>query len=192
MRGQSCFLYCSHMNSLFNIRDGECGGWLPLTSPTAPAPQCLLGRNLPDGFQIADFVPPGLRNLYLDKACLLVECRAENILFHKANPQSSNNCYRRVWGILRLAKATLRSEVKWSHSVASDSLRPHGHQGPPSMGFSRQEYWSGLPFPSPGNLPDPGIKPGLPHCRQTLFRLSLQGSPRNRSQSEMRNQCLNS
>ena len=33
------------------------------------------------------------------------------------------------------------------------------HQAPLSMGFSRQEYWSGLPFPSPGNLPDPGIKP---------------------------------
>ena len=31
------------------------------------------------------------------------------------------------------------------------------HQAPLSMGFSRQEYWSGLPFPSPGNLPDPGI-----------------------------------
>jgi len=30
------------------------------------------------------------------------------------------------------------------------------HQAPPSMGFSRQEYWSGLPFPSPGGLPDPG------------------------------------
>ena len=33
---------------------------------------------------------------------------------------------------------------------------------PSSMGFSRQEYWSGLPFPSPVNLPDPGIKPGSP------------------------------
>ena len=32
----------------------------------------------------------------------------------------------------------------------------------PSMGFSRQEYWSGLPFPSPGDLPDPGIEPGSP------------------------------
>ena len=31
-----------------------------------------------------------------------------------------------------------------------------------SMGFSRQEYWSGLPFPSPGDLPNPGIKPGSP------------------------------
>jgi len=32
------------------------------------------------------------------------------------------------------------------------------HQAPPSMGFSRQEYWSGLPFPSPGDLSDPGIE----------------------------------
>ena len=34
------------------------------------------------------------------------------------------------------------------------------HQAPLSMGFSRQEHWSGLPLPSPGDLPDPGIKPG--------------------------------
>ena len=36
------------------------------------------------------------------------------------------------------------------------------HQAPPSMGFSRQEYWSGLPFPSPGNFPNPGIEPRSP------------------------------
>ena len=36
------------------------------------------------------------------------------------------------------------------------------YQAPPSMGFSRQECWSGLPFPSPGDLPDPGIDPGSP------------------------------
>ena len=43
---------------------------------------------------------------------------------------------------------------------------------PLSMGFSRQEYWSGLPFPSPGNLPDPGIKPTSPFScigRQILY-----------------------
>ena len=34
------------------------------------------------------------------------------------------------------------------------------YQASPSMGFSRQEYWSGLPFPSPGDLPDSGIEPG--------------------------------
>ena len=36
------------------------------------------------------------------------------------------------------------------------------YQAPQSMGFSRQQYWSGLPFPSPGDLPDPGIEPGSP------------------------------
>ena len=36
------------------------------------------------------------------------------------------------------------------------------YQASPSMGFSRQEYWSRLPFPSPGDLPDPGIEPGFP------------------------------
>ena len=35
-----------------------------------------------------------------------------------------------------------------------------GHEAPLSMGFSRQEYWSGLPHPSPGDLPEPGIEPG--------------------------------
>ena len=39
------------------------------------------------------------------------------------------------------------------------------YQAPPSMGFSRQEYWSGLPFPSPGDLPDPGIEPWSPALR---------------------------
>ena len=39
------------------------------------------------------------------------------------------------------------------------------YQAPPSMGFSRQEYWSGLPFPSPGDLPDPGIEPRSPALR---------------------------
>ena len=45
------------------------------------------------------------------------------------------------------------------------------HQAPVSMGFSRQEYWTGLPFPSPGDLPNPGIKPGSPALR-TDFLLS--------------------
>ena len=45
-------------------------------------------------------------------------------------------------------------------------------QVPLSMGFLRQEYWSVLPFPSPGGLPDPGIEPWSPHYRQILSCLS--------------------
>ena len=49
----------------------------------------------------------------------------------------------------------------FSHSVLSDSeiTCTVAQQACPYMGFSRQEYWSGLPHPSPGDLPDPGIKP---------------------------------
>ena len=45
------------------------------------------------------------------------------------------------------------------------------------MEFSRPEYWSGQPFPSPGDLLNPGSNPGLLHCRQILYELSHQGSP---------------
>ena len=50
------------------------------------------------------------------------------------------------------------------------------YQALPSMGFSRQEYWIGLPFPSPADLPNPGIEPGLLHCRPTVYRLIKVGS----------------
>ena len=46
------------------------------------------------------------------------------------------------------------------------------HQGPLYMGFFRQEYWSGLAFPSPGDLPDPGIEPGSATLKQILYHLS--------------------
>ena len=42
-------------------------------------------------------------------------------------------------------------------------------QAPLSLGFSWQEYWSGLPFPFPGDLPNPGIEPGAPACRKVLY-----------------------
>ena len=51
------------------------------------------------------------------------------------------------------------SEVTQSCQTLCDPL---DHQAPLSMGFSRQEYWNGLPFPSPGDLPDPGIEPRSP------------------------------
>ena len=50
-----------------------------------------------------------------------------------------------------------------------ETLWTEAYQAPPSMGFSRQEYWSGLPFPSPGDLSDPGIEPRSPAYKQTLL-----------------------
>ena len=45
------------------------------------------------------------------------------------------------------------------------------YQAPPSMGFFRQEYWNGLPFPFPGDLPDPGIEPGSPTLQADVFTI---------------------
>ena len=68
--------------------------------------------------------------------------------------------------VLTLAKVW---DEKWKMKVKSLSrvrlfATPWtvAYQAPPSMGFSRQECWSGLPFPSPGDLPNPGIEPGSP------------------------------
>ena len=57
------------------------------------------------------------------------------------------------------------------------TLWTEAYQAPPSMGFSRQEYWIGVPFPSPGDLPDPGIEPWSPCIiGRRFYRLSHQGS----------------
>ena len=50
-------------------------------------------------------------------------------------------------------------------------------QAPVSMGFSRQEYWSGFPFPFPGDLPDPGIEPGSPALQADSLPTELAGEP---------------
>ena len=52
------------------------------------------------------------------------------------------------------------------------------------MGFSRQEYWSGLPFPSPGDLPDPGIEPRSHALQADALTSELPGKPQYESQIE--------
>ena len=53
------------------------------------------------------------------------------------------------------------------------------HQAPLSMGFSRREYWSGLTFSSPGDLPDPGIEPGSPALQADTLPSEPPGRGRN-------------
>ena len=67
----------------------------------------------------------------------------------------------------------------FSCSVSSDSFVISwtvAHQTPLSMGFPRHEYWSALPFPSPGDLPDPGTEPISPQLQVNSLPLSLLGS----------------
>ena len=63
-------------------------------------------------------------------------------------------------------------------SVVFDSLRPPrtvAHQAPLSMGFSRQEHWSGLPYPTSGNLPNPGLEPASPALVDGFFSTASSG-----------------
>ena len=81
-----------------------------------------------------------------------------------------------IWNYSCLTRDQTPASCHWKHQVltlgggglvtksypALATLWTVAHQAPLSMGFPRQEYWSGLPFPSPGDLPDPGIKSTSP------------------------------
>ena len=108
-------------------------------------------------------------------------------------------CGKAGWGILLLFRQFLLQEwLRWaawskeentqvkhikvciSLSIMSDSLEPHGLQ--PSRllcpwGFSKQEYWSGLPCPPPGDLLNPGIEPRSPTLQADSLQSESQGSP---------------
>ena len=64
-----------------------------------------------------------------------------------------------------------------SHVQLFATPRTVAHQASLSMGFSRQEYWSGLPFPSPKDLPNPGIEPWSPASQGDSLPFELQRSP---------------
>ena len=74
----------------------------------------------------------------------------------------------------------LKTEVKvksLSHVQLFRNPWTVAHQLPLSVEFSRQEYWSGLPFPSPGDLPDPGIKPRSPALQADSLSSKPSGKP---------------
>ena len=74
-------------------------------------------------------------------------------------------------------KLKIKVLVRQSCPALCDPMDYIAHQTPLSMEFSRQEYWNGLPFPSPGDLPDPGIKLGSPALQADFYLLSHQVSP---------------
>ena len=69
------------------------------------------------------------------------------------------------------------SEVAQSCPTLCDPVDCIALQAPLSMGFSRQEYWSGLPFPSPRDLPDPGIEPRSPALQADALTSEPPGKP---------------
>ena len=85
-------------------------------------------------------------------------------------------------GYLSLLHITIYSKVKvksLSHVRLFVTLGTVAYQVPPSMEFSRQEYWSGLPFPSLGDLPDPEIEPRSPALQADALPSEPPGKPVN-------------
>ena len=84
-----------------------------------------------------------------------------------------------------LKKKKQKKESEWVLSRVQVFVTPGtvAHEPPLSMGFSRQEYWSWLPFPLPGDLPDPGMAPRSPAFQGDCLLLSHWGSPRKKKTS---------
>ena len=91
-------------------------------------------------------------------------------LDHTPGPSGSSKQPNQVQVIERKKEKKMKS---LSHVQFFVTLWPVARQASPAMGFSRQEYWSGLPFSSPWDLPDPGIKPRSP----ALWADSLPSEP---------------
>ena len=79
---------------------------------------------------------------------------------------------------LGLEKAEKVKSLSWVRLFATPWTV--AHQARPSMGFSRQEYWSGLPFPSPGDLPNPWIEPQSPTLQTDALTSEPPGKPKGR------------
>ena len=81
----------------------------------------------------------------------------------------------RIWSLSSVVKVKVKL---LSHVRLFVTPWTVAYQASPSMGFSRQEYWSGLPFPSPVDLPDPGIKPGSPALQADTLMSEPPGKPK--------------
>ena len=102
------------------------------------------------------------------------------LFFHDNN----NKHHKIVYSFILLFHYTVSSSIfillkVFSHSVVSDFVTPWtvACQAPLFMEFSRQEYWSGQPFPSPGDRPDSGIKPGPPALQADSLPSEPPGKP---------------
>ena len=96
---------------------------------------------------------------------------------HRREKQKAQQTSEKMCNLCNLRFKFIRKKVKLLSCVQLFATPwTVAYQAPPSMGFSRQEYRSGLPFPSPGDLPNQGLNLGLLHCRQMIYSLRHQGN----------------
>ena len=124
-------------------------GSLPLAPPGKPSPSSAHSK------KFAFF-------------CHISENPRKRIIYHRSLTLSWTPSFLQdKWSEVKLLSRVRLLATPWT--VA--------YQAPPSMGFSRQEYWSGLPFPSPRDLPNPGLEPGSPALEVDALTSEPPGKP---------------
>ena len=104
----------------------------------------------------------------------------DHIFFIRSSDDGHLSCFL-VLTIVNSAATNMETEVTVLIAQLCPTLCSSldcSHQASQSMEFSRQEYWSGLPFPSPGDLPDPGIEPGSPALEADVLTSKPPGKPK--------------
>ena len=118
---------------------------------------------------------PRMSAVLLDKSGKIVTKRLCEVEGNKSLPCREHQAWVQVGGLERLSVG-VRHLFQVQSSVAANSVTPWtvAHQAPLSMKVSRQGHRSGLPFPSPGDLPNPGIKPRSPALQADSLLSKLQ------------------
>ena len=110
---------------------------------------------------------------FLNFTCTTVHSSKKSFTFKKISFQRISFDFKFFLKMLKV-KVKLLSHVRLFATPGTVA-----YQASPSMGFFRQEYWIGLPFPSPGDLPDPGIEAGYPASRGDDLPSEPPGKPQN-------------
>ena len=161
--------------------------------------QALSHDTSPTTFYAAHFLGSLLRGLWLHsclycccclvtKSCLLFVppgLKLARLLCPWDFPSKNTgvSCYFLLQGIFPIQGSNLHLQLlllllsRFSRVQLCVTPQTAAHQVPPSLGFSRQEHWSGLPFPSLGDLPNPGIKSASPALADKFFTTEPQGRP---------------
>ena len=160
---QSCLTLCNHMDC--SLAASSVHGDSPGKNTWMGWHALLQGSSQPgDWAQVSCIASRSLTDW--TTTCRILTSVKERMI------KSKQDFDRAAWSLLMLT-IKWEKEEQWvflcvcvvSHSITSNSLWPHGLQPARLLcpwRFSRQEYWGELPFPPPGDLPDPGIEPGSP------------------------------
>ena len=164
----SCFIYLSMFTTTLTLWLGILKALLMLVYLLSREAFCKLN-------QLSSCVIPAVNHLSPIFLTELVATELFLLCLEAHSVALFENVIKLRWSHVRLEKLKVIMLVTQSCLTLCDPM-DHSHIAPLSVRFSRQEFWSGLPFPSPGDIPDPGIKPESSTSREDSL---LSKSPRS-------------